>query len=152
MLLLRGVLLCFFEMFIYPITNQFWQKKVPIFRDFSPNRIPSFTFFSDVRMANTQIFFWNIGKADPCFGIFLQKMGPMFRDSFWKSDPLEQHIPVCLYMWVSPGYNQVFLDFSVIWLALHSSHILRHPRPEKLSRYGEVGHYYISSYIMVLAY
>ena len=29
-------------------------------------------------------------------------MGPMFRDFLWKSNPLEQHITICLDMWVPP--------------------------------------------------
>ena len=44
--------------------------------------------------------FW---KPDPFLGIFFYKIGPMFSDFLWKSDPLEQHIPICLKMWVTPG-------------------------------------------------
>ena len=44
-------------------------------------------------------------KWTPCLGTFLQEMGPIFWDFLWKSDPLEQHIPVCLNMWVPPRFN-----------------------------------------------
>ena len=47
-------------------------------------------------------FFTIFVKWDPLRRFFLTKMGPMSKDFWWKSNPFERHIPVCLNMWVPP--------------------------------------------------
>ena len=50
-----------------------------------------------------------------------QTLAEGLRNSFWKSDPLEQLIPVCLNMWVPPAYDTVVKIqhknemFQIIW-------------------------------------
>ena len=49
------------------------------------------------------LFFFTIFvKWDPLLRIFLNQIGHMSKDFFWKSNPLGRHIPVCLNMWVPP--------------------------------------------------
>ena len=70
----------FWGIFLYsPISHNFWVFTMQIPKNFG-----------------------NLGKWDPCLGIFLWNMWPMFRDFLWKSNPLEWHIPVYLNMRVSP--------------------------------------------------
>ena len=48
------------------------------------------------------------GKMDPCLGIFVQKMGPIFRYFLWKSNPLERHITdvlICEYPALGPRHK-----------------------------------------------
>ena len=67
------------------------------FRDFSRNIYPFFTIFENP-IFFFFFFFWILGKTYPCLGIFLYRMGTMFRDFLWKSDPLERCMSTCLYM------------------------------------------------------
>ena len=72
-------------------------KPIPIFKGHFGRKRYSF-WFSGVCHENTKKF----GKDRSCLGMLLQKMGPMFRDFLWKSKPLEQHISLCLNLWVPP--------------------------------------------------
>ena len=91
-------------------------KPLPISKDFSPSKNGWFkAFFRNFRNWDPflrvflpqngwfYIFFFVIfAKWDPLLRIFLSKMGPMSKDSCWKSNPFGRHIPVCLNMWVPP--------------------------------------------------
>ena len=44
----------------------------------------------------------SVTKHRPIFRDICVENETMLRDFLWKSDPLEQHIPICLNMWVPP--------------------------------------------------
>ena len=93
-------------------------KPLPISKDFSHSKndwIDSF-FFRNSRKSRPiskglfrlktgwfYTFFANFVKWDPPLSIFLTKMGPMFKDFWWKSNPFGWHIPICLIIWVPRG-------------------------------------------------
>ena len=72
--------------------GNFFQKKVPMFRDFFPKKVP---FFSDF------FTFSGVWHSEPrkilkirSIGISSWKMGPLFRNFFQKTDPKLRHIRV----------------------------------------------------------
>ena len=70
--------------------GHFGCKKDPFLGIFLEKKA-NFSQFLRARMA-FQIF-GNLGKMDPCLGIFLQEIGPMFRDFLWKKRPIRAAHP-----------------------------------------------------------
>ena len=55
---------------------------------------PNFKGFSTSKMVDFTIFFATFVKWDPLLMIFLNKMRPMPKDFYWKSNSFGRHIPV----------------------------------------------------------
>ena len=77
-------------------------------------------------------------KMDPYLRefFFFKKMGLMFRNFFWKSDPLEQHIPVCIPWYMSnplPDFCSVYCD----WVREDEIVEEREREKKKISRFWE---------------
>ena len=73
---------------------------IPIFRDF--HNIWVFAW------QNPKLF-WNFGEMNPCLGINMQEIRPIFKGFLVKCSPLEQHIPVCLRVWSPILMFQLFV-------------------------------------------
>ena len=97
-----------------PFQGSFWQKKVPIFRDFSWNVGPFFAMFGCLHGKHQKFL-----KKRPMFRDIFVKMGtmrPMFRDFLWKSDAFEWHIPIYLNMWVPwDSWQTTIQESAFIW-------------------------------------
>ena len=81
--------------------GSFWQKRVPIFKDFSWNIGSFFTISWCLHGEEPKI--WKCKKNILMFGgVFVKNGTVIFGDLLWKSDLLEWQIPICLNMCIPP--------------------------------------------------